>query len=61
MNWKAWFLSCCLLTALGAGAQASAPKETSQSDTNTQGVAVPEQVAALLRPILDEKEKGAQH
>jgi hypothetical protein len=46
---------------LAAEAQASRPKEGSQSNDKTQSVAVPAQVAALLRPILDEKQKSGQH
>jgi hypothetical protein len=63
MNWKLWILFCCLSAVhpLAAEAQASAPKEASQSSDKVQGVAVPAQVAALVRPILDEKQKGAQH
>src|SRR5216684_6646206 len=63
MNWKVWFLSFCLSVVLPLAAQApaSVPKEASQSSDKTQSVVVPAQVAALLRPILDEKQKGAQH
>jgi hypothetical protein len=63
MNWEAWFASCCLSVALPlvAQPQTSAPKLASPSDDNAQSVAVPAQVAALLRPILDEKQKGGQH
>ncbi len=63
MNWKVWFLSCCLSAALplAAEAQASAPKEASQSNDKTQSVTVSAQVSTLLRPTLDEKQKGAQH
>src|SRR3954468_14130154 len=63
MNWKVWVLFCCLsaVLPLAAEAQVSAPREASQSSDKTQSVAVPAQVAALVRPILDEKQKGAQH
>ncbi|HLO07085.1 MAG TPA: hypothetical protein VK198_10620 [Terriglobales bacterium] len=63
MNWKVWVLSCFLsaVLPLAAEAQASRPKEGSQSNDKTQSVAVPAQVAALLRPILDEKQKSGQH
>ena len=63
MSWKVWFLSCCLSAVLPLAAQTpvSAPKETSQSAGKTQRLTVPAQVATLLRPILDEKQKGAQH
>jgi hypothetical protein len=63
MNWKEWVLTCCLsvVLSLTAGAQASAPKEASQSNGRTQSVAVPAQAAALVRPILDEMQKGREH
>lgn len=63
MNWKVCFLSCCLSAALplASEAQESSPKQASQSNVKAQSVAVPAQVAALLLPILDEKQKGAQH
>ena len=48
---------CCLLALLSlcAESQASSPQPSSRDMT------VPVQVAALLRPILDEKQKGGQH
>lgn len=64
MNWKMWFLTCCCLSVaipLVAKSQISATKPVSQSDDGVQSVVVPAPVAALLRPILDEKQKGAQH
>lgn len=63
MSWKVWFLSCCLSAALpqAVEAQASAPEEASQSEHQTQSVTVPARVTVLLRPILDEKQSGAQH
>jgi hypothetical protein len=59
MNWKVWLLSFCLsvVLPLAAQAQASVPKEASQSSDKTQSVVVPAKVTALLRPILDEKQR----
>jgi hypothetical protein len=63
MNWKEWVFTCCLsaVLSLTAGAQASAPKEASQSNGRTQSVDVPAQAAALVSPILDEIQKGTEH
>lgn len=63
MSWKLLFLSCCLsaLLSVATETQVSAPKETSESPGKARSLTVPAQVAALLRPILDEKQKGAQH
>lgn len=63
MNWTVWFLAGCLFVAIPLGAEqlTPAPKPVSQSNEGMPGVAVPAQVAALLRPILDEKQKSGQH
>ncbi len=60
MSWKIWFLSCCLFAPLpvAAAPQASAQKPVSHLDDGARNVDVPAQVAALLRPILDEEQKG---
>lgn len=63
MNLKIVFLSCCLCAFLPvvAESQISTRKPVSHLNDGGQNVAVPAQVAALLRPILDEKRKGEQH
>jgi len=63
MSWNVWFLACCLSAGLllAAEGQTSAPKEASRAENKAQSMVVPAQVATLLRPILDEKQKGVQH
>jgi hypothetical protein len=63
MNWTIWFLSCCLFALLPVASepQTSAQKPPSHLDDRAQNVAVPAQVAVLLRPILDEHQKGTRH
>jgi hypothetical protein len=58
MNWKGWFLSFCLsmVLPLVAEPQTSSPKPASPYD-KAQSVVVPAQVAALIRPVLDELQK----
>jgi hypothetical protein len=56
MHWKVWFLSGCLSVAIPLTA-----KPVPQLSGGARGVAVPAQVAELLRPILDEKQKSGQH
>jgi len=62
MNWKTVFLSCCLfaLPPLAAEPQGTAQKPVSALKDRTRNVAVPAQVGALVRPILDERQKGTQ-
>jgi hypothetical protein len=63
MHWKVSSLSFWLsvVLPLAAQAQASVPKEASQSSYKILSVLVPTEVATLLRPILDEEQKGIQH
>jgi hypothetical protein len=56
MHWKLWFLSGCLFVAIPLAA-----RPLPQVNARVRDVAVPAQVAELLRPILDEKQKGVQH
>jgi hypothetical protein len=62
LNGKMVFLWCCLFALFPSVAepQASAQKPESHLNDRTRNVAVPEQAAALLRPILDERQKGTQ-
>ena len=63
MSWKIWSLSGCLFAFLPVAAepQTSAQKPVSHLNDGAQNVAVPAQAAALLRPILDEMQKGTEH
>jgi hypothetical protein len=56
MHWKVWFLSGCLFVTIPLAA-----KPAPQLNGGARRVAVPAQVAELLRPILDEKQKSRQH
>ena len=60
MNWRVCFLSCCLFVAIptAMNPKKPAPKPAPQSNDGAQDVVVPEEVSALLPPILDEKPKG---
>jgi hypothetical protein len=60
MNWKMWLLSVYLAVVLPVAAepQSSASKP---SKSNYQMVVVPVPVAALILPILDEKQISGQH
>jgi hypothetical protein len=64
MIWKTWFVvycSCAVLSlALDGDAQSQSQKPISQS-SRAQSVVVPAQVAALIRPILDEEQKSGPH
>ena len=62
MNWKMWFLACWLSIGLAivANPQTSTPKRPSGSTDRVQKVVVPAKVAALIRPVLDERQKGPQ-
>jgi hypothetical protein len=63
MSWRLIFLLCCLSVLLPAAAEPQTPeqKPVSRSNDGAHEVAVPAQAAALVRPILDERQKGAQH
>jgi hypothetical protein len=63
MSWRLVFLLCCLSTFLPVAAepQSSVQKRSSHSHDGVQSVPVPAKAAALLRPILDERQNGAQH
>ena len=63
MNWRVWVLSYCLFLAISTALnpQTSAPKPAPRSSDRAEGVAVPAEVGALLRPILDVKKEGGQH
>jgi|SRR5271165_2057913 len=50
MRWRIWLLSCCLTVLLSLTAE----PQTSAANNNSRTVAVPVQVAALLRPVLGE-------
>jgi hypothetical protein len=60
MNWKIVFISCCLfaLLAMPGEPQVSARERMDEKGRN---VAVPAQSGTLLRPILDEMQKGTEH
>lgn len=62
MSSKMWLLSCCLAMVLASAArsQMSTPKATSGGTHHAQKLVVPATVASLIRPVLDEKQKGAQ-
>ncbi len=63
MSWKIWFLACCFsaLLPVAAEPQTSAQKPVSHLNDGARNVAVPAQAAALLRPILDEMQRGTEH
>jgi hypothetical protein len=63
MSWRLIFLLCSVSTLLPVAAQpqSSVKKPSSHSYGGAQSVAVPAKAAALLRPILDEMQKGTEH
>ncbi len=60
MNCKMWLLSCYLAVVLPVAAEPR-PSPSKLSGSTEQIVAVPVPVAALIRLILDEVQKGTQH
>jgi len=60
MKWEICFFWCWLAMVLASAgeAQTSTPKPVSRSNDQ---VIVPAPAAALVRPILDEKQKGVEH
>ena len=59
MHWRALLVSCCLALLLRVMAESQSTPQPPES--SNPRVIVPESAAALVRPILDEKQKSGPH